>query len=188
MNIEPTDHSRLRNRLITSLYSLYVIFFTSLFIARQFISNGDDHQYVAFTDTLWLVAVLLCYSAGLTSAIALDNPKSKCLIKTLAIVATAIPVSLTGAYSYGLETSTSILIGYSSIAIVIAGYYYLAQISLIATFSAQVAIFLNTGELSINNMLVADEITQGSNTHLDHLGTPTIVPLFAHIIGPTCLG
>ena len=37
-------------------------------------------------------------------------------------------------------------------------------------------------------MLVADEITQGSNTHLDHLGTPTIVPLFAHIIGPTCLG
>jgi|GEM_PF-632951 diguanylate cyclase (GGDEF)-like protein len=188
MNIEPTDHSRLRNRLITSLYSLYVIFFTSLFIARQFISNGDDHQYVAFTDTLWLVAVLLCYSAGLTSAIALDNPKSKCLIKTLAIVATAIPVSLTGAYSYGLETSTSILIGYSSIALVIAGYYYLAQISLIATFSAQVAIFLNTGELSINNMLVADEITQGSNTHLDHLGTPTIVPLFAHIIGPTCLG
>ena len=106
-----SDNSGLRNKLINSLFGFYLIYCTILVTARQLISHSKELNYtVTDVDIGWFSLLFIIYSAGLISAIALRSPRNKYLIKSFAILLTTITASLWGAYVFGLETSTNILI------------------------------------------------------------------------------
>ena len=144
-----SDNSGLRNKLINSLFGFYLIYCTILVTARQLISHSKELNYtVTDVDIGWFSLLLIIYSAGLISAIVLRSPRNKYLIKSFAILLTTITASLWGACVFGLETSTNILITYSSITLVIVGYYFAAQILLLLVYSAQISILFYLGEVT----------------------------------------
>lgn len=182
------NNSNLRNRLINSLFGFYLIYCTILVIARQLFSHGNELNYT-FTpvDIGWFSLLLVIFMAGLTSALILKSPTSKYLIKSFAILITAIITSLWGVYVFGLETSTNILITYSSITLVIIGHYYFAQIYLVAIYSAQISIIIYSGDLTYSSFLL-NELLSISTSSTEGLDRSTIIKLLAHVIGPASLG
>ena len=183
-----SSNSNLRNRLINSLFGFYLIYCTILVIARQLFSHSNELNYtITPVDIGWFSLLIVIYMAGLISALALKSPKSKYLIKSFAILLTTIIASLWGAYVFGLETSTNILITYSSITLVIVGYYYAAQTLLVIIYSAQMSIFVYSGDLTYSSFLL-NELLSISTFPTEDLDRSTIIQLLAHIIGPASLG
>lgn len=183
-----SDNSGLRNKLINSLFGFYLIYCTILVTARQLISHSKELNYtVTDVDIGWFSLLFIIYSAGLISAIVLRSPRNKYLIKSFAILLTTITASLWGAYVFGLETSTNILITYSSITLVIVGYYFAAQILLLLVYSAQVSIFIYSGEVTPLDQLISEKTFSTSLSAQSTQQSLTIL-LLAHIIGPASLG
>ena len=151
-------------------------------------SHSNELNYTLTpVDLVWFSLLFVIYSAGLLSAIFFKTPRSKYLIKSFAILQTTIIASLWGAYEFGLETSTNILITYASITLVIAGYYYAAQILLIVIYFTQVTIFIDSGELTLNSLLFG-QLVSSFIPPIETIDSSVIIRLLAHIIGPASLG
>jgi len=176
-----------KNSLVSVLFGFYLLQYIIVVIVRYYISHNNDLSYaITYIDIAWFSLLSIICTAGFISALVLETPKSKYLIKLFAILLTTITTSLGGSYLFGIHTSTSILISYSSITLVIVGYYRTAQILLLAVYSAMLAIFVYTGEITPSNLLINDVILS-STVSSENPHQSTIIPLIAHIIGPASL-
>jgi diguanylate cyclase (GGDEF)-like protein len=185
---QDSENANLKNRLINALFGFYLLQYTIVVIARQFTSHNNDLTYaITYIDIGWFSLLSILYLAGFISALVLETPRNKYLIKSFAILLTTIITSLGGAYLFGLNTSTSILITYSSITLVIVGYYHTAQVLLLAVYAMQVAIYIYSGDITLSNLLMND-VTLSSTVSAENSDRSTIISLLAHIIGPAGLG
>jgi diguanylate cyclase (GGDEF)-like protein len=183
-----SENANLKNRLINALFGFYLLQYTIVVIARQYTSHNNDLTYaITYIDIGWFGLLSILYLAGFISALMLETPRNKYLIKSFAILLTTIITSLGGAYLFGLNTSTSILITYSSITLVIVGYYHTAQVLLLAVYAMQVAIYIYSGDITLSNLLMND-VTLSSTVSAENSDRSTIISLLAHIIGPAGLG
>ena len=95
-----SENANLKNRLINALFGFYLLQYTIVVIARQYTSHNNDLTYaITYIDIGWFGLLSILYLAGFISALMLETPRNKYLIKSFAILLTTIITSLGGSLS-----------------------------------------------------------------------------------------